>query len=202
MFRIYIVQHCQSEHHINEYTGGWTDTPLTASGKTQALSVAKELKRFGLTNFKLISSDLKRAYMTAEFIAKEFNTTIIKDKLLREHNNGLAAWKTVEWANQNKNELTQEELIDSPLWQGAETFRDLFNRMSKFIDDNLLDLQEDIVIVSHGVAIGYLIMSWLGLNAEDLSKSAVRGNAGGISVLTVSKYGQHTLYKYNNTSHI
>lgn len=36
MGNIILIQHCQSEHHINNISGGWTDTPLTKVGKNQA----------------------------------------------------------------------------------------------------------------------------------------------------------------------
>jgi len=29
MVKIILIQHCQSEHHINNMSGGWTDTSLT-----------------------------------------------------------------------------------------------------------------------------------------------------------------------------
>ncbi|CAM3657971.1 hypothetical protein MALU111345_16490 [Marinicrinis lubricantis] len=35
MRKIYIIQHCQSEHHINNMSGGWTDAPLTELGREQ-----------------------------------------------------------------------------------------------------------------------------------------------------------------------
>ena len=44
MKTLIVIQHCQSEHHINELTGGWTDTPLTARGRRQAYCVAERLR--------------------------------------------------------------------------------------------------------------------------------------------------------------
>ncbi|MBT6145623.1 MAG: histidine phosphatase family protein, partial [Gemmatimonadetes bacterium] len=41
---VIIVQHCQSEHHVNEMSGGWTDTPLTEFGREQARAVAARVK--------------------------------------------------------------------------------------------------------------------------------------------------------------
>lgn len=36
MRKIILIQHCQSEYHINNLTGGWTDTSLTDLGQKQA----------------------------------------------------------------------------------------------------------------------------------------------------------------------
>ena len=44
MDEIILVQHCQSEHHINELSGGWTDTPLTEIGRAQAKKAGQRLK--------------------------------------------------------------------------------------------------------------------------------------------------------------
>ena len=202
MNRIYIIQHCQSEHHVNELTGGWTDTPLTDLGKKQAKAVVKELKAMKITNFDLYSSDLKRAYMTAEFISNEFNLNINMEESLREINNGVAVNKTKEWANNNKLYKSKKLEIDKPLWLNAETPRELHNRMSKFIEQHLTDITNDVVIVSHGVAIGYMISSWLRIPPDQMSEVSIRGNAGGISCIRRNDFDQFILTKFNSISHL
>ena len=202
MSNIYLVQHCQSEHHVNELTGGWTDTPLTDLGMKQVTTVVNELNCLKLNEFELITSDLKRAYMTAEFISTEFSTKIVIDRRLREINNGIAANQTKAWANNNRLYDTNGIDIDKPLWTDAETPRELYNRVSSFIEDKLHDTDKDVVIVSHGIAIGYLISSWLGIKVEQLGSSFIKGNAGGVSCLTVNQLGQRTLTLFNTTSHL
>ena len=202
MNKIYLVQHCQSEHHINELTGGWTDTPLTELGKKQAVAVVNELKALKVNDFYLFSSDLRRAKMTAEFICKEFNQKIELYDTLREVNNGVAVNKTKEWSNNNKLFESNTIVVDKPLWQNAETPRELHNRMSKFIDDHLMNITNEIVLVSHGVAIGYLISSWLGISPEMMSNVFIKGNAGGISCITRNDLGQNLLTMFNSTSHL
>jgi len=200
MKKVYIIQHCQSEHHVNTLTGGWTDTPLTLLGKKQAHAVAKELRMMGVSNFKLISSDLKRAYMTAQEIAKEFSVEINTLEMLREINNGEAKNKTKEWAFNNKLSSSDRLEVDQKDWDGAETPRELHNRMSTFINQYIVNTQTDIVIVSHGVAIGYLISSWLGITPEQMRDTFIKGSAGGISIISVSPLGQNILTLFNNTS--
>lgn len=200
MKKVYIIQHSQSEHHVNTLTGGWTDTPLTLLGKKQAHAVAKELRMMGVSNFKLISSDLKRAYMTAQEIAKEFSVEINTLEMLREINNGEAKNKTKEWAFNNKLSSSDRLEVDQKDWDGAETPRELHNRMSTFINQYIVNTQTDIVIVSHGVAIGYLISSWLGKTPEQMRDTFIKGSAGGISIISVSPLGQNMLTLFNNTS--
>ena len=94
--KIIIVQHCQSEHHVNNMSGGWTDTPLTELGRKQARSVAKKVDTLiAGESFALLSSDLMRASQTAEAIAKQTGLTVELDSGLREINTGVAAgWCT------------------------------------------------------------------------------------------------------------
>ncbi|HJF33229.1 MAG TPA: histidine phosphatase family protein, partial [Sporosarcina psychrophila] len=44
MGNIILIQHCQSAHHINNMSGGWTDTPLTDLGRKQAKLIGDKLK--------------------------------------------------------------------------------------------------------------------------------------------------------------
>ncbi|MCK4552400.1 MAG: histidine phosphatase family protein, partial [Tenericutes bacterium] len=195
-------QHCQSEHHVNELTGGWTDTPLTELGIQQAKAVAEELCSLGIDKCKLFSSDLKRANMTAGHIAQKLNIQINETSMLREINNGIAAGKTKEWASKNKLYESKTLSIDEPLWKGAETPRELYIRMESFILNILSEDNEDIVIVSHGIAIGYMISVWLKISIENLRNVFIKGNAGGITILTRSDYGQRSLTQFNSMSHL
>ena len=69
MRKIIVIQHCQSEHHINNMTGGWTDTPLTELGRNQAELIGLKLKReLGEERYTIYSSDLMRAKQTAELL--------------------------------------------------------------------------------------------------------------------------------------
>lgn len=45
MMKIIVIQHCQSEHHINNMTGGWTDTPLTELGRNQSELIGLRLNK-------------------------------------------------------------------------------------------------------------------------------------------------------------
>ena len=202
MKKIYIVQHCQSEHHINDLTGGSTDTPLTALGRKQAVAVAKELKSMGLHDFHLLSSDLTRATMTAEAIQEAFSQDMTLVKALREIHNGDAMNQTKQWAQAHAFYDASVFELDRPQWRNAETPRALYQRMKQVIQDYMTTQTKDLVIVSHGVAIAYLISAWLGISVEQMKHSFLKGHAGGISLLAVSPLGQNTLIHFNQTSHL
>lgn len=114
MNRIILIQHCQSAHHVNGMTGGWTDTPLTDLGRQQAAAIAARLKRdLADTPFQLYSSDLKRAAQTAEIVGEELGMTAQLVPDLREFNGGVATGKTREWANENISQEWSSCLFDS-----------------------------------------------------------------------------------------
>ncbi|MEK5038371.1 histidine phosphatase family protein [Sporosarcina sp. FSL K6-3457] len=85
MSNIILLQHCQSEHHINNMSGGWTDSPLTEVGRKQAEIVGGKLKELIDNNvYTLYSSDLLRASQTAEIVGTQLGLNVIQDKGLRE----------------------------------------------------------------------------------------------------------------------
>ena len=203
MGKIYIVQHCQSEHIIDGQTGGWTDSSLTEKGIKQAKACANELFILGgLDGVKVLSSDLKRARCTAIIISTTLNGHLTCHEELREMNNGLAANKTLKWAKENMLVDNNALYIDKPRWEGAETPRDLYQRMESFYNNHLKDLEEDIVVVSHGIAISYLVSIYLGFTLEELKNSSMMGSPGGITVLQKSFLNQNQLKHFNHIGHL
>ena len=69
MDTIILIRHGEGEHMVSDLTGGWSQVPLTENGRAQARAVASRLKRdLEGVDFAFYSSDLKRAYQTAEII--------------------------------------------------------------------------------------------------------------------------------------
>jgi 2,3-bisphosphoglycerate-dependent phosphoglycerate mutase len=84
---IYVVRHGQSEHHVRDMTGGWTDLPLTPRGQDQAVRLAEHLAAvIGARPVSLFSSDLQRASMTAAAVAKRLEIEFFEDRGLRAFN--------------------------------------------------------------------------------------------------------------------
>src|SRR5262249_9514797 len=95
MKEIYVIRHGQSEHHVRDMTGGWTDLPLPPLGQTQEIRLAEHLAAvIGKRTVSLFSSDLQRASMTAAAIAKRLEIEVVEDEGLREFNNGRASGLT------------------------------------------------------------------------------------------------------------
>ncbi|UCE06345.1 MAG: histidine phosphatase family protein [bacterium] len=204
MREIIIVQHCQSEHHVNNLTGGWTDTPLTDLGYRQAEATAKRIA-FLTTNkeFVLYSSDLLRAKQTAEIISYKLGIKITFSKQLREINNGVAVGKTKEWANEHRNVTSGESFsIDYREFDKGESWREFYNRICNFMKIVLEKDEEQILIVSHGCAIGYIIAWWMQFTPLMLEQNCFQSKPGSISILKKNKYKQHSIILFNDTCHL
>jgi len=187
MSNIILIQHCQSEHHINNMSGGWTDTPLTELGRYQAEKIGERLKGFVEKNdYALYSSDLLRASQTADIVGAQLNLDVILEKDFREINSGIAAGKTKEWANSNRNPRAKDEFdLDYREFQGGENWREFYSRVSTCMDKIYKSEREkSFLIVTHGGTLGYILAWWLKFTPEMIVNVYFSSSVGGITVLS------------------
>lgn len=204
MKKIILIQHCQSEHHINNMSGGWTDTPLTELGRKQADLIGKALKqRIGTEEYTLLSSDLMRASQTADIIGIHLNLEVIEEFGLREVNTGVAAGKTKDWARENEIPMPKGGFnIDHRAFKDGETWREFFERVSSCMERIYHSNEKNLIIVTHGCALSYIIAWWLKITPKMLKDALITASPGSISMLIGSKYNQRTLSLLNDTSHL
>ena len=142
---IYIIRHGQTDWNIEHRTQGQTDISLNANGIKQAELSTKKIENLKIDN--IISSDLKRAYLTAQIINKNFNKRIETDKRLREF-----CFGTLEGITRDK--ITQEIWDDfnkNPKHFNAETKEEIFNRIKSFIKDMKSEIKnKKVLVVTHG----------------------------------------------------
>jgi len=203
MRKIFLIQHCQSEHHINNMTGGWTDTPLTEFGRTQSGKIAIKLRELIDEGYSLYSSDLLRAKQTAEIIGRYLNLGIIEDKGLREINTGIAAGKTKEWARANRNPKLAEGFdLDYQEFSEGETWREFYIRVCNCVEKICEKEKGNLIIVTHGCTLSYIVAWWLKINTQILPNIHIKAEPGSITVLEVNNYKQNSLCLLNGTSHL
>ena len=142
---IYIIRHGQTDWNIEHRTQGQTDIVLNTEGIKQAELITQKIVNLKIDS--IISSDLKRAYMTAQIINEKFNKTIEADKRLREFNFG-----TLEGIT--RGQITKEiwgKFDENPKQFNAETKKEIFNRIKSFIDDiKSENLNKNVLVVTHG----------------------------------------------------
>lgn len=166
MSQVFLVRHGETEWNVQRRIQGHSDSPLTQSGIDQAKQVAARLKNEGITH--IIASDLGRTQQTAKLIAEACGCEVIADPRLRELNMGVLEKRQIHTLTE------EEEGWRKSLLNGAEDGRipegeslaELESRMRAALESTL-DLPEGskVLLVSHGIALGCLIGSVLGLPA-------------------------------------
>jgi probable phosphoglycerate mutase len=86
MTTLYVVRHGQTPWNVEGRYQGQLDPPLNENGRQQALATAESLAPLGFE--AIYSSDLARAWQTAEALADKIRLPIQLDPRLREINQG------------------------------------------------------------------------------------------------------------------
>ncbi|MFB5089271.1 histidine phosphatase family protein [Psychrobacillus sp. PGGUH221] len=205
MSNIILIQHCQSEHHINNMTGGWTDTPLTDLGRKQAKLIGDKIKKeiVDHNEYAFYSSDLLRAVQTAEIIANLINLKVNKNKGLREINTGVATGKTKDWARENRIPRKNSGFdLDYQEFKDGETWRQFYSRVCSCMDRiSEIEKGKNLVIVTHGGTLGYITAWWMRFEPEMIANAYFSSSVGGITVLNRNSFQQNVINKFNDTSH-
>src|SRR5688500_9825999 len=92
--RVIVVRHGETAWNNEKRWQGHLDSPLTAKGLSQAQALARRLsgERFSA----LYTSDLGRAYQTAQLIAAATGHSVVLDSRLRERKLGVFQGLTSE----------------------------------------------------------------------------------------------------------
>lgn len=84
---ILLTRHGETEWNLAHRMQGHLDSPLTPQGLAQAEALAEHLKLHTFT--AVYSSDLHRAYQTAQCVVAKTGQTVVTDVRLRERNLGI-----------------------------------------------------------------------------------------------------------------
>ncbi|WP_318388086.1 2,3-diphosphoglycerate-dependent phosphoglycerate mutase GpmB, partial [Enterobacter sp.] len=163
---VYLVRHGETQWNAERRIQGQSDSPLTAKGEQQAWQVGERAKMLGITH--IIASDLGRTRRTAEIIAQACGCEITFDSRLRELDMGVLEQRHIEslteeeegWRRQLVNGTADGRIPD------GESMQELSDRMHASLAA-CLDLPEGSrpLVVSHGMALGCLVSTILGLPA-------------------------------------
>lgn len=188
---IIMVQHTESEHHLNGMIGACFDWELTENGKKQANRIGQWLSSIkSIEEFHMYVSDRKRAMQTADEINEYLHLTPVVTGAIREVNAGEGNGKPVAWFREN--ELPHPPTYDPDYrpFADAESDRDLWNRIYKFYEEIKNNDEERILIVSHGTALSYLQTMLFGDSLEDIPKRRFIGSSGSISRFELEESGR------------
>lgn len=188
MTRLILVRHGETVWNQERRYQGQKDSPLSARGILQAQETGKFLARENVS--AIYSSDLKRAWFTAQSIAKYHGLTPQADLRLREMSFGV-------WEGMTRDEI----MVKYPdlfyaRYQDSMTTRipegelppEVVERFQEFLDKCLPKHEnETIVIVSHGGCLRLIIARLLHIPLE--KSYCIHLNNAGISELLYTRKG-------------
>jgi len=154
----YIVRHGETDWNTVGRWQGQTDIPLNDLGQSQAAALGEYLRTTPLD--RAVSSDLSRAYQTAQIATTSHRLTIEADPRWREFNAGLLEGKTWQEMNVQHPDVVAGMNAD---WYG-HTFPDgesryqLQQRAAAAFTDLLNDGRgSHIAIFTHGTTVRVLL---------------------------------------------
>lgn len=113
MKNIFVVTHAQSLHHIEKKVGGWYDTGLTQQGYSDANAVADRLTTVIKNGpVEIFSSDLLRAWETADVIGGRLKRPIHSVSDLREISYGCAEGMPQAWLDVRRVPAPDDDRLD------------------------------------------------------------------------------------------
>jgi broad specificity phosphatase PhoE len=159
MLRLILARHGETTWNTRHIFQGRTDLPLNKNGRTQAQAMAKQLTT--LTIDRLVSSDLKRAFQTAEIIAAAHpaHPDIILDERLREISFG--RWEGLDEHGINEvlpGEMESWKCDPDFVPSGGESVSQAMERTESLLAE-LREIKDGktIVLVGHGGILQALI---------------------------------------------
>ncbi|AZI89000.1 phosphoglycerate mutase GpmB [Kosakonia sp. CCTCC M2018092] len=166
MLQVYLVRHGETLWNAERRIQGQSDSPLTDKGETQARQVAERAKALGITH--IITSDLGRTRRTAEIIADICGCDVTLEPRLRELNMGVLERRPLDSLTEEE-EGWRRQLVngtaDGRIPEG-ESMQELSERMHAALAACLeLPQGSRPLLVSHGMALGCLVSTILGLPA-------------------------------------
>ncbi|KAH8099524.1 phosphoglycerate mutase-like protein [Cristinia sonorae] len=206
--RIYIVRHGETDANRNGIFQGHQDTRLNDVGLEQARMTAEALERvpFGVA----YSSDLERAAKTAEIIlSKHPGVELKKYPELRERYLGDLEGKKI-------GQYTGTDGSGIP--KNAESTAEFSTRVSRWWKRNIIQRHVhgasshansgsaavNVLVVSHGGAIGTLVLGLVGSRKVRCGKGVAVGRCmnASVSVVELGEDGAGVLVSFGDTTHL
>ncbi|MEJ5256649.1 MAG: histidine phosphatase family protein [Fervidobacterium sp.] len=165
MGNVYLLRHGSTEWNEQQLWQGVVDTELSRKGYEQVRNVARLLRNKNVS--RIFSSPMKRALQSAKIIAEEIGYTgqIEIDNRLRECEIRL-------WNGKNFEQVLTDHHKEFNEWRtnlysnvdGAESLASVQERMSQVLSEIIVHYpNENVIIVSHAIALRMLIAKVLGL---------------------------------------
>ena len=197
---IYIVRHWQTEWNLLGKTQGHGNSDLTPKGIEQAELLADSMTKYPIDY--IYSSDLGRAYQTAEIIGNKLNIEVEKTEALREMNFGT-------WEGRIIKDIIEEDPELYKMWRNephlakipqGETLSQIKERTDAFIKEiNEKYDGKHIVLVTHSLCARIMLLSFLDSDVKNIYRINQANTA--LNIIELRDYGP-VVMKMNDTTHI
>lgn len=167
MTRLVLVRHGETDWNVEGRYQGQADPPLNAKGLAQAAQVAQELKGVGID--VIYSSPLKRAWQTAEIIARELGVPLYPEPRLMEIHQGdwqgrLRAEIAAKYPELFRRWLTEPWRVTPP---GGESLQQVQRRVYEAVHEILRRHRgQTVALVTHRIPIALLKVRYQGLDPD------------------------------------
>lgn len=198
--RLLLVRHGETVDNVGGVWAGITDSALTAHGVLQTARLGSYLADTGVKISHIYSSDLQRAFKTAEaarLAQSQLPPETLKLVALREQDFGSREGKSYRAKEQSENDVQAEP------FQAAESPSSMKARAEGFVTAHLVRHfeqragNETVVVVAHGIILGYL---WRAVLAKFTEFTDTTGQT--FSTADVEMYGtQHRFGGWSNTGY-
>ena len=197
---IYKVRHGQTEWNLLGKTQGHGNSDLTPKGIEQAELLADSMTKYPIDY--IYSSDLGRAYQTAEIIGNKLNIEVEKTEALREMNFGT-------WEGRIIKDIIEEDPELYKMWRNephlakipqGETLSQIKERTDAFIKEiNEKYDGKHIVLVTHSLCARIMLLSFLDSYVKNIYRINQANTA--LNIIELRDYGP-VVMKMNDTTHI
>jgi len=200
MTKIILIRHgATTWNKLGKYYG-WTDIDLSEDGIMQAKCLAENFPVSKID--KIYSSDLRRAYNTAEYIGSKFHCKVQTNKNLREMNFG--KWEGLvyqevlaQWPAEVEKFIEHPNKVKIP---DGETFAQVQQRVMNSINNILaVNNNKTVVVVVHGVVIAVTLAAVLGVDLQYLGN--FQQSNTGVNILSY-KQEKWKVELINGTAHL
>jgi probable phosphoglycerate mutase len=196
-----LLRHGETEWNLSgRWQGQAADTPLTELGREQARIVAGRLRSYPIS--AIYSSDLVRAFETAQIVGELLGVAPLVDPALRESDIG--AWTGLTWDQivvRYPDEVAAMMAGQEVRRGGGESYGELQARLAAAAANIAARHPgQTVLLVSHGAALRSLVAHALDASLVQMHRIAIGGNTA-LSVVQM-KHGHLRLVSYNDTAHL
>ena len=202
--RIMAIRHGETAWNVAVRIQGYTDIALNARGKDQALRLGTAVGKAHANEpvHAIYSSDLSRAFDTAQAVANHTGLTVKPDLGLRERTFGIFEGHTFDEVMQMRPEDAKRWRLREPDYcpEGGESLRQFRTRILSCVE--ALAIQhpgEQIAVVAHGGVMDVLYRAATGQSIQ-ATRTWALGNAV-INRLLWTPAG-FTLVGWNDATHL